>query len=641
MKKKMIIVVPHLSTGGLPQFVVKKIGLLKDSYEIKCVEYSCISHDFIVQKRRVIDLLGVDNLITLNENKGHLLDVICSFSPDIVWMEEFPEFFVDRKISNLIYSADREYSIIETTHDSSFKPSSKIWMPDKFFFVSPHNALTFYNLGVPFEVIEYPVDKKSQSKEEARIELGLDPEWKHVVNVGLFTPRKNQGYVFEIAKNLTDQKIKFHFLGNRADNFKSYWEPLMNEKPENCVVWGERKDVDTFLDAADLFIFSSRGDRNNKELNPISIKEALSKSLPIAMFDLDVYCGKYKDRDEFYFLSGSAKEDASAVSRILNKDCVIVSAYPVTIDSQNLTIECINSIRKSGFPVILVSHCEVPSSISDLCESCVIDKNNILTYHDFYSRYWANTSDFNVNINIRENNNHIYHGPAVYTNYRNGVREAIKLGYSRCILTNFDFILSKESIEGMLKIMGNNDAVFHMEKKDEGNSLTTAFCAVNPDFFISTFPEVLSENDYTLWKSKVSSESNGLENMFYHSVRVSGREYVELDDLKYKEILSGSSYDICSRVEYLTFLDVSEREDQFAVWYNSSDKILDSSVEIKIEMQGDSEFYRINGNYFYKIFDRKDNVKVSLFKDGLKIREIDSSGMPHGSNGSIFLKYER
>ena len=84
MKKKILLIVPHLSTGGLPQFAVKKIEMLKNTYEIKCVEYSCISHDFIVQRNRIIDLLGEDNLITLGEDKGHLLDLMESFSPRAV-----------------------------------------------------------------------------------------------------------------------------------------------------------------------------------------------------------------------------------------------------------------------------------------------------------------------------------------------------------------------------------------------------------------------------------------------------------------------------------------------------------------------------------------------------------------------------
>ena len=354
MKKKILLIVPHLSTGGLPQFAVKKIEMLKNTYEIKCVEYSCISHDFIVQRNRIIDLLGEDNLITLGEDKGHLLNLMGSFRPDVVWMEEFPEFFMGRKIANSIYSVDRQYAIVETTHDSSFKASSKIWMPDKFSFVSVHNALTFYNLGIPYEVIEYPVDRKQVNKSEAMRKLGLDPGWKHVVNVGLFTARKNQGCVFELARFLGDKKIKFHFIGNQADNFKSYWGPLMENKPDNCIIWGERNDVDDFLEAADLFIFPSRGDRNNKELNPLSIKEALSNSLPIAMFDLDVYCGKYKDNKCVHFLNGTISEDSQKIIEILDMEKNQYQEISVSYDRKDNQITFFNNTNDSFKNFIVV-----------------------------------------------------------------------------------------------------------------------------------------------------------------------------------------------------------------------------------------------------------------------------------------------
>ena len=42
---------------------------------------------------------------------------------------------------------------------------------------------------------------------------------------------------------------KFHFIGNQAPNFKNYWEPLMYNKPNNCIVWGERDDVYKFYQA--------------------------------------------------------------------------------------------------------------------------------------------------------------------------------------------------------------------------------------------------------------------------------------------------------------------------------------------------------------------------------------------------------
>ena len=329
--KKILFIAPHLSTGGLPQVLVNKLELLKDDYTIKCVEWSWHGDAFVVQKNRIKNLIGPQNLFMLGEDKDKIFDLIHNFQPDIICLEEFCEHFISEEINEKLFSSKRTYKIFETTHDSSIPVTNKRWFPDKFIFVSPFNAFRYSMFDVPYEIIEYPIDVVDPNKEWAQNELMLDPEWRHVVNVGLFTERKNQGYIFEMAKQLQDQKILFHFVGNQADNFKHYWEPLMKDKPDNCIVWGERSDVDTFLQASDLFLFPSRGDRNNKELNPIAIKEAIKYNLPMMMFNLDVYCGKYNNNSKIKFMTGNVEND----NKIL-LDSLGMSDF---ISSINLTYE--------------------------------------------------------------------------------------------------------------------------------------------------------------------------------------------------------------------------------------------------------------------------------------------------------------
>lgn len=354
--KKILFVSPHLSTGGAPQFTLSKIEILKDSYDIMCVEKDFVAPEFVVQRNKISAILG-DKFISLGENKFELLNIINEFKPDIVSMEEIPEFFLDDSLTEKIYDVNRQYLIFETTHDSSFPINEKRWFPDKFIFVSAFNAFRYANFDVPFEVIEYPVDFKNKNP-YAKDKLGLDKSWKHIVNVGLFTPRKNQKYAFDLAKKLEKYKIKFHFLGNQADNFAGYWKPLMADKPDNCVVWGERADVLDFLEASDLFLFTSSGDKNNKELNPIAIKEALEYKMPMMMFNLDVYCGKYDDYENITFLNGDLDRDALEIIRIFeleNMDGIFSTQYErdenkITINYHgenpiklNVSVKCMTS----------------------------------------------------------------------------------------------------------------------------------------------------------------------------------------------------------------------------------------------------------------------------------------------------------
>jgi hypothetical protein len=310
--KTLLILTPHMSTGGCPQVVAKKVELLKNFYNVVVVEYEMLAWSYVVQRNRVIEMIG-DKFISLSENKEYdLFNAIDDYKPDYIFMEEFPETFMENHITKRLYSKDRTYKIFETTHSSHSRVGWKKYMPDKFIFVSPFSVDTFKDIGVPIDLIEYPIDIKTPNKKWAQKQLMLDPEWKHVINIGLFTSGKNQGYLFEVARLLKDYKIMFHFVGNRAVNFESYWSPIMQNKPDNCVVWDERNDVDTFIQACDVHFFSSI-----MELNPLSIKESLEYSKPTMIFDLSTYMGKYNDVENIHFLTGDLKKDSENLLSIM------------------------------------------------------------------------------------------------------------------------------------------------------------------------------------------------------------------------------------------------------------------------------------------------------------------------------------
>jgi len=292
---KILYITPHLSTGGAPQYLLKKIELLKDFYTIYVIEYNDYGI-YRVQKNKIIDLLN-NSVYTLGEEKENIFKYIDEIKPNIIHFEEMPEFFMNDDITKKIYNSDRNYLIYETSHDSSFDPSNKRFLPDKFLFCSDNQASLFRNLGVPCSVIEYPnVLKDEKNRNDGLKFLNLDPKKHHVLNVGLFTPRKNQSEIIEYAKSLIDYPIEFHFVGNMAPNFQSYWEPLINDLPENCKIWGERSDVDNFYSCMDLFLFTSQGNAHDKETNPLSIKEALSWNMPTLIYKLDSYQNKLDDK---------------------------------------------------------------------------------------------------------------------------------------------------------------------------------------------------------------------------------------------------------------------------------------------------------------------------------------------------------
>jgi len=288
-KIKILFLAPHLSTGGMPAFLLKRIEALlaTGECEIFVVEYDCVSLDFVVQRNAIIKLIGQKNFYTLQQ-KQELINIINDIQPNIVHIDEMSERLNLNMIEKL-YDDNRSYRIVETCHDISFKPKDKIYVPDAYAFCTPYHLNTFGNNEGYKKVIEFPIDKKEISnvlKEQSRLYLGMEPYVKQVINVGLWTPGKNQAEGIEIARN--HPKVMFHFIGNQAGNFQDYWEPLMKNLPSNVKVWGERKDIHLFMQAADIFMFNSTW-----ECNPLVLKEAISYGLPILARRLPQYCGIY------------------------------------------------------------------------------------------------------------------------------------------------------------------------------------------------------------------------------------------------------------------------------------------------------------------------------------------------------------
>ena len=124
-KIKILYLTPHLSTGGMPQFVLKRIESLlkyKDKLDIFLVEYSQFSDTYIVQRNKIIDLLDVGHFFTLgstteSSRKKELLKIIKDLKIDIIHSEEIPEAFesfnkITLDILNELYDNQRSWNIV-------------------------------------------------------------------------------------------------------------------------------------------------------------------------------------------------------------------------------------------------------------------------------------------------------------------------------------------------------------------------------------------------------------------------------------------------------------------------------------------------------------------------------------------------
>ncbi|NDB56775.1 glycosyltransferase, partial [archaeon] len=287
--KKLLFVAPHLSTGGMPQYLLRQIEEFIDDFDISVIEVNNHSGNaFVVQKNQINNLV---KLYTLGDDKTEIENIIKDINPDVIHFHEVPEHFLPHpSLERIFGNQEREYKLVVTTHGSKTNPNEIRFHADKYILVSEWSRQQFEHLGIDTDVWEYPIDIKETDKVSARKHLGFEEDYKHVLMVGLFTPGKNQSEIFKLARQLEKYKIKFHFVGNQAGNFEHYWKPIMDNRPPNCIVWGERNDVDKFYEASDLFYFSSK-----LELNPLSVKEALGYKLPSIFRKLHTYLDTYDD----------------------------------------------------------------------------------------------------------------------------------------------------------------------------------------------------------------------------------------------------------------------------------------------------------------------------------------------------------
>lgn len=294
----IIYVTPHLSTGGMPEYLRGKVELLYKEHNVWVVEKT-FEPAYKSIRDKIENLIG-DRLVTLGDNHGKLLKLINEIKPDVVHFEELSDYHFKEELLNQIYSPNREYLIFDTLHDSSIDHTEKRFIPDKMLVVSPWQVKNFMPLGIPIEILEHEIPAGERNR-NGLISLGLDPSRKHVLQVGLFSRRKNQSETIELARLLPE--VDFHFVGNQTENYSDYWKPLLENLPKNCRIWGERSDVDTFYSCMDCVIFPSRGEYGDRETNPLVIRESIAWGIPLFLRDRDFYMGMYSESSSVRFMS--------------------------------------------------------------------------------------------------------------------------------------------------------------------------------------------------------------------------------------------------------------------------------------------------------------------------------------------------
>ena len=470
-KIKLLYVTPHLSTGGMPQFLLKRIQELqkhKDEVEIFLVEFCLFSGTYIVQRNQIINLIDENHFFNLSvigeekesEKKERLIEIIKENNIDIIHFEEITEGFesfnrVSLNLLNQIYSNDRSWKIVESCHNIWFNPTNRKVRPDAYSLVTPfHLKETFKNEPSYKELHLYPIDDMvSEIKEKHEIfndeyrvptiekinkrqKLGLDLFKTHVLNVGLWTSGKNQGEGVEIARNLWEKNkdVHFHFLGNQAPNFEDYWSPIMENLPPNVTVWFERNDVDDFMRACDVLMFNSTW-----ECNPLVIREAASygmkiitRNLPQYMGMFDGYITEINDSDTIdlktnKLLSLIKNKETYKLKEKFDLGGDLVKFYKKVLELDFMKNEEIKNDYSILNHYINNPHLEINGSTDNKLNVKFFDNNQLVYDNDININSWIKMNKqyyTNWRVEVRENDELIY----TNTNDYKGKRVFISFG---------------------------------------------------------------------------------------------------------------------------------------------------------------------------------------------------------------------
>lgn len=507
--KKLLYITPHLSTGGLPQYLLKKIETFNNQFDIWCIEWSNLSDQFVVQKNKITSILGT-KLITLGENKSEVIDIITKINPDIIHIEEIPETFINSSILDTIYNNKRNYNIVVTTHSSNTDPSQIKWTADKFILVSEWSKKVFddyYKGSIDCDIWEYPIEEREVNKEESKRKLDFDPEYKHVLNVGLFTPGKNQGELIEIARELEDEKIKFHFVGNTAMNFSDYWEPLLENLPKNCIIHGEKSNVDDYLAAADVFYFTS-----NFELNPLVVKEALSYGLPTFIKKLETYKDTYDGKVEYITQSIKYNRDNLVKKLFKNNDYASIILTHANNDWRKKLLEdCLKSIKNT---IILSSNYPVSEELQSLCDYFIYDKENPLLYKEEYSKYNITYNYFTKGSDGKETHTSFdfEHSWAVYRLINKGLNIANQLGFKKVNIINYDYQLTDKTIIDNELLLNDYDIIVYQYDNNYDSSYCSGFFSSKLESILPFFNQYDTKDEfyrnYQIFEKRITSFVN-------------------------------------------------------------------------------------------------------------------------------------
>jgi len=163
--------------------------------------------------------------------------------------------------------------------------------------------------------------KKSKKNTDHRIHFGL---------VARLSPEKNIKYAIDLIGSNPAMKLSILGDGPMKAVLLSH---IKDNNINNVELAGYKESPEDYYNDFDAFLLTSK-----IEGTPISILEAMSFGLPIFSTDVGEIRANFGHLDNFYFLTGDLKEDASILAVNSNKKCNFNNLREYILENHNIKL---------------------------------------------------------------------------------------------------------------------------------------------------------------------------------------------------------------------------------------------------------------------------------------------------------------
>jgi hypothetical protein len=245
------------------------------------------------------------------------------------------------------------------------------------------------------------------------------------------------------------------------------------------------------------------------ELNPLSIKEALSYKLPSFFRRLKTYLDTYDTNDLVTYIDNDLEKTKNNLLKELEKNTnqshsnddviSIVLSYADTEYRKELLKGCLESIKTQ---TILSSHYPIDTEFQPLTDWSIYERENPLLFNKDFKKYGLSFYTWRIDSNgVKHIKEHPYeHSYAVYKLIEIGVKYAKSIGKKYINIINYDYeIMDDILVEHLSYLKNGYDMVFY--KQTGGTSYSSGFFSGNVDSLMLYFNKMKSLDEFYSNKS--------------------------------------------------------------------------------------------------------------------------------------------